>query len=90
MEIMPAQEDGQVEQLTAENTALKEEVANLKKENGILAQKNAEAFAKVKNIETEFNKFKNEFSQEDKIEHDAPPAGGKNSGKSKFSYKPKK
>lgn len=89
MEIMPAQEDDQVEQLTAENTALKEEVANLKKENGILAKKNAEAFAKVKNIETEFNKFKNEFSQEDRIANNAPPAGGQNSGKSKFSYKPK-
>lgn len=91
MEIMPAQEDNQVEQLTAENNALKEEVANLKKENGILAQKNTEAFAKVKNIETEFNKFKNEFSQEDKIEHDAPPAaanGGEN--KKQFVYNGKK
>jgi len=89
MEIVLPVDDSEIEQLTAENSALKEEVANLKKENGILAQKNTEAFAKVKNIETEFNKFKNEFSQEDKIEHDAPTSGGQNSGKEKFSYKPK-
>lgn len=87
---LPA-DDSEVEQLTADNAALKQEVENLKKENGILAQKNAEAFAKVKNIETEFNKFKNEFSKDDSVPLDGGAASPKNeTPKTKFSYKPKK
>ena len=88
-EIVEPAGNEEVEQLTAENSALKTEIENLKKENVTLAKKSSDTLAKMSDLEKKFNDFKNEFSQEDGKEINTPPSGAGNPVKSKFSYKPK-
>lgn len=90
-EIVAPVDNSEVEQLTAENSALKTEIENLKKENETLAKKNSETFAKMTDLEKKFNDFKNEFSKEDSVPVDGGAANQNQNSttKQKFYYKPK-